>query len=233
MDYELLDEIASPVNELTGDSASPKGLVFHIMEDNSKPTSVLDIGFGSGNLGKLIKSNPETEHWHVDGVDGFLLSCSNSGLFEKRLYRNIWHGLVQDMPFDMLKQYDVVCLLDVIEHLTVDSARWLFRTLLTFMGDDSFLFVSTPLWFYPQSSQREGDLEEHLIGVPASSMLALLPVMYSVNVPLVGGFVYGKRSLDFSDFFYPTSDKGFDYAKGVSIANAVGLQCKPGVLFKY
>jgi hypothetical protein len=93
-------------------------------------------------------------------------------------------------------------------------------------------FISTPLWFYPQESINANDLEEHLIGVPASSMIALQPLMYATNHPLVGGFVFGKKSLDFVDFFEPTSNKSLTYDKGLAIANAVRMGLEPGIIYK-
>ncbi|GAB2563985.1 methyltransferase domain-containing protein [Dyella jejuensis] len=231
-DYALIDPIASSQLLPAGDSASPKELIFHILKDNAADVEVLDIGFGRGALGELIKGTPQTAHWSVDGVDGFEGACNHPALFERKIYRNIWHGLAQGVPSDRFARYDIICLLDVIEHLTADTARWLLRTLLTSMGDNSFLFISTPLWFYPQHSQQSGDLEEHLIGVPATSMMALLPVMYAMNPPLIGGFVLTKRSLDFIEFFQPTADRSFSYQRGMLIANAVNFQCVPGKFFK-
>jgi 2-polyprenyl-3-methyl-5-hydroxy-6-metoxy-1,4-benzoquinol methylase len=230
-DYELIDPIINSTLLPGGESASPKELIFHIMKDNAAKVDVLDIGFGKGQLGEMIKANQQTAHWSVDGVDGFEGSCNHPALFERKIYRNIWHGLAQSVPSDRFAQYDIICLLDVIEHMTADTAKWLLRTLLTSMGDNSFLFVSTPLWFYPQHSQQSGDLEEHLIGVPASSMMALIPMMYAVNHPLIGGFVLGKRSLGFIDFFQPTADKSFSYEKGMYLASAVNFQYVPGKLF--
>jgi 2-polyprenyl-3-methyl-5-hydroxy-6-metoxy-1,4-benzoquinol methylase len=231
-DYELIDPIINSTLQPGGESASPKELIFHILKDNAAPVEVLDIGFGKGHLGEVIKGNPQTAHWSVDGVDGFEGSCNHPALFERKVYRNIWHGLAQSVPSDRFAKYDIICLLDVIEHMTAETAKWLLRTLLTSMGDHSFLFVSTPLWFYPQHSQQSGDLEEHLIGVPASSMMALVPVMYAMNHPLIGGFVLGKRSLDFIDFFQPTADKSFSYEKGLHVANAVNFQGVPGKFFR-
>jgi hypothetical protein len=98
------------------------------------------------------------------------------------------------------------------------------------MADDAFLFISTPLWFYPQNTMQDGDLEEHLIGVPASSMMSLLPTHYSIVNPLVGGFVFKKRSLSFVRFFEPTSDKSFSYDQGMMVACAVGMNVDPGFL---
>lgn len=211
-----------------GDSAAPKALIFHILEDNSRPIEVLDIGFGAGNLGELIRSNPATVHWEVDGVDGFQANCHNAALIKKSVYRNIWHGLAQDLPAKQFENYTIICLLDVIEHLSADLAKKLLRDLLINMREDAFLMISTPLWFYPQDTVQPGDLEEHLIGVPATSMMALLPKMYAIAPPLVGGFVLGKRSLDFIEFFQPTSDKNFSYQKGMQIAEAIGCILQPG-----
>jgi hypothetical protein len=47
----------------------------------------------------------------------------------------------------------------------------LLKSLLTHLHPDAYLLISTPLWFYLQDQAQDGDLEEHLIGVPASSMI--------------------------------------------------------------
>jgi len=133
---------------------------------------------------------------------------------------------------EVISKYKIICLLDVIEHLNAETAKWLLRTLLSTMGGESYLFVSTPLWFYPQNQQQDGDLEEHLIGVPASSMLALIPKMYAINNPLVGGFVFGKISLDYVQFFQPTTDKNFSYEMGVNILKALNVPVQPGIVYK-
>ena len=230
--YQLVADIADPILIPEGVSACPLGIISHILADNSQPIQVLDIGFGTGRLGTLIKSNPPTSHWGVDGIDGWETNCQNKDLFSKQVYRNVWHGLAQDLPSEQIAKYNIVCLLDVIEHLTAETAKWLLRTLLTGLGPDSHLFISTPLWFYPQDRHQEGDLEEHLIGVPASSMLALAPTMYSINHPLVGGFVYAKRSLKYVELFQPCSDKSFSFAMGLTVLRAVNVPYQPGMLYK-
>jgi 2-polyprenyl-3-methyl-5-hydroxy-6-metoxy-1,4-benzoquinol methylase len=229
--YEAIAPIGNAVGNPEGDSASPKQLLFFILKDNSEPIEVLDIGFGVGRLGELIKSNPSTQHWQVDGIDGFEPNCQNEQLINKKIYRNTWHGLAQELPSEVLKRYKIMCLLDVIEHLEIENSKYLLRHLLSSMADDASLFISTPLWFYPQDTQQQGDLEEHLIGVPASSMMALLPTHYAVSGPLVGGFVLSKQSLQYINFFHPTTDKSFSYEKGLKIAQAIGMRLDPGVAF--
>ena len=229
--YELIEPIGGAAGFPAGNSASPKDLIFLILKDNSQPIEVLDIGFGAGALGALVKSNPGAQHWQVDGIEGFEANCQNQQLIDKNIYRNIWHGLAQELPSEQIKRYHVICLLDVIEHLDIESAKYLLRHLLSCMADDALLFISTPLWFYPQDAQQQGDLEEHLIGVPASSMMALLPTHYAIRHPLVGGFILAKRSLQYISFFQPTTDKTFSYEKGMKIAQAIGLRLDPGIGF--
>ena len=219
-------------DKVLGDSASPKNLIFHAVPNHEKAVNVLDVGFGAGNLGKLIKSNPSTQHWQVDGIDGWEANCHNSSLYEEKTYRHIWHGLAQELTTDQLNSYDVICLLDVIEHLNVNTSISLFRFLLESLSRTGVLFISTPLWFYPQDSVQSGDFEEHLIGVPASSMMALIPRMYSINQPLIGGFIFGKESLPYADFFHPTANKAFSYDMGLNIVQATGMRYEPGVLVK-
>ena len=66
----------------------------------------------------------------------------------------------------------------MIEHLDRDTAIELVRYILTNMNDNARFFISTPLWFYPQDTIQEGDVEKNLIGVPVSSMMAMMPQMY-------------------------------------------------------
>lgn len=230
--YEVITEVGPQRQTPMGDSASPKGMIFHILADNSEPVEVLDIGFGVGRLGEIIKANEQTRHWSVDGVDGWETNCLNADLFGRKIYRNVWHGLAQELPSDQIARYKIICLLDVIEHLNAETAKWLMRTLLSAMGRDAYLFVSTPLWFYPQGAQQDGDLEEHLIGVPVTSMLSLLPVSYSISHPLVGGFVYSKEALKYVELFQPVADKNFSFEMGMNVLRAVNVEYRPGTLFK-
>jgi 2-polyprenyl-3-methyl-5-hydroxy-6-metoxy-1,4-benzoquinol methylase len=221
-DYQVIVDLEESRSALGG-SMCPKSLIKHALKQNDATTNVLDIGFGSGDLGSFIRSDPDLAHWQIDGIDGWLPNVMNKSLFDKKLYRNIWHGLVQNMPIDLIQNYKIICLLDVIEHLNIETSKWLLRTLLTYMGHDSVLFISTPLFFWPQEKINSDDLEEHLIGIPATSMLALVPRAYMCGDQLVCGFILCKESLDYVDFFQPTADKGFTYDKGMKIANHIGL----------
>lgn len=228
-DYGFTDKKKEFQGLSAGSSASPRQLIFQLTDLMTQlSVNVLDIGFGIGTLGRIIKGNPDTFYWAVDGVDGFEPNCYNQTLINDHIYRDIWHGLAQDIPQKLFAKYDVICLLDVIEHLDKETAIELVKYILTNMNDNARFFISTPLWFYPQDTLQEGDLEKHLIGVPASSMMAMLPQMYSVNNPLVGGFIYGKASLDYVEMFSPVTNPAFSLAQGQAIADAIKFDCTPG-----
>jgi hypothetical protein len=215
-DYKICCEILPYEGVITGTSVALKSIISYIFPNMVESKTLLDIGFGRGELGLMVKNNPSTAHWNIDGIDGFIRTCSNVDLFEKRIYRNIWHGLAQDLTSMQLASYDVLCLFDVIEHLKVEEATDLLRLLLTSLGEGSRLVISTPLWFMPQGHDVEGDLEVHEFGVPASSMFDLHPTMFHVEPDfLVGTFVYEKSSSKYIEKFKPLNDPFFDFSAGL------------------
>ncbi len=224
-DYRIVADIPPTDHPFNGNSAAAKEIIKHVFPDNAVPRTVLDIGFGIGELARTLKTDPSTQHWHVDGIDGFAETCRNVELFKKGWYRNVWHGLAQDIPAAELASYDVLCLFDVIEHLDADTAKQLLKSLLAALGENSRLVISTPLWFYPQDHNREGDLEEHLIGVPGRSMLAMQPAMYLISSSfLIGNFVFTKDSLQYIDAFQPTTDRSFGYREGMQHLAELGVK---------
>jgi SAM-dependent methyltransferase len=224
-DYRIVAPIAPTDQPFTGSSAASKDILKFAFADNSVPRTVLDIGFGVGGLARMVKTDPALAHWQVDGIDGFDQTCRNVELFSKGWYRHVWHGLAQDIPLEALRQYDALCLFDVIEHLDPATAKALLRSLLEALGPASRLIISTPLWFYPQDQHRDGDLEEHLIGVPAASMAGLQPLLYAISPDfLIGNFVLGRESLAHIDHFQPTTDRGFSIAQGRAQVAALGLK---------
>lgn len=229
--YRIAAEIPPGDYHFTGNSVGLKDIVGHIFPDKTRPVSILDIGFGMGDLGRIVKTNPATSHWHVDGIDGFVDVCSNVELFQQGIYRNVWHGLALDIPPDALRSYDVICLFDVIEHLEPELAKKLLADLLDALAPGALLVLSTPLWFWPQSQQNPGDLEEHKIAIPARSLLLLAPVMYHIHEKyLVGTFVFSKKSIEHLDHFVPLTDQNFNFDAGLRHLEALGAKAD-GVLY--
>jgi len=224
-DYRVVADLPPSDHPFNGNSVAAKEIVKYVFSDNTAQRSVLDIGFGVGELARIVKSDPATRHWHVDGIDGFEETCRNSGLFTKGWYRNVWHGLAQDIDPGRLAPYDLLCLFDVIEHLDPATAKRLLGTLLESLGPNSRLVVSTPLWFHPQDHHRAGDLEKHLIGVPARSLLAMQPSMYLISPQfLIGNFVFTKDSLRHIDQFQSTTDRSFSLREGLAQLAVLGVQ---------
>jgi SAM-dependent methyltransferase len=227
-DYELISDIPNR-SIFFGGSAAIKDILFHVFPDPTKEIKVLDVGFGVGLLGQFIKSSSLIKHWEVDGIDGFFDTCCNKELFAQHIYRNVWHGLAQDLGEDLLGGYDLICLLDVIEHLDPESAKNLLISLLSALKPDGRLYLSTPLFFYVQGHVQDNDLEEHKIGIPASSMIGLKPLMYVVNLDgLCGNFIFSKNSLKYIEHFKPTTDKGFGSQQGLLECAAYNLQIDDG-----
>ncbi len=224
-DYKIVADIAVPPDYVfVGWSSSAKHLVPKVFGDTPRPVTALDIGFGRGDMGNHIKQDPLCKDWVIDGIDGFYRTCCNVPLFENCVYRNVWHGLVQDLDRARLETYDLICFFDVIEHLDASTAKRVLTDLLTWMKPDCKLAIGTPLWFLVQSHGEEGDLEPHLCGVPVTSLLNLAPVLYNINKTyLVGTFILDKSSLAHIDKFEPTTDRAFDEAAGLALVKRHGL----------
>ncbi len=215
-DYRLVQQIPAGEYHFSGNSAGLKDIVGYIFPNPERSVNLLDIGFGLGDLGRIVKTTSTLQHWQIDGIDGFRDACCNMELFSKGFYRNIWHGLAQELPMQALQSYDLICLFDVIECLEAVPAKQLLAHLLRAMRPDAQLVLSTPLWFWPQAHRCPDDLAEHKIGVPAQSLLALSPTMYHIHPEhLVGTFVFSKQSLALVDRFVPTTDRNFDFDAGL------------------
>ena len=140
--YQIISDIPPRDYRFAGNSHGQKQAPKYVYPDKAPTRTLLDIGFGLGELGRIVKTDNSTQHWHIDGIDGcFFDTCCNVDLFKKEYYRNIWHGLAQDIPVQ-LNAYDMICLFDVIEHLDADNAKQLLKNLLGALGDDSFLILS-------------------------------------------------------------------------------------------
>ena len=66
-EYQLTQPIAPGEYRFTGNSVGCKPIVAHLFGDTTVPRALLDIGFGVGDLGRIVKTHSATAHWHVDG----------------------------------------------------------------------------------------------------------------------------------------------------------------------
>jgi len=129
--------------------------------------SILDVGFGYGKWGFLIRDTFEVMigqnfnklDWKINitGVEPFN-KCITS--IQKELYNKIIAKDIFDV-IDDLDKYDLIIIGDVIEHFEKDKAYELLDKL--FEHSDNTL-VSTPLGFMPQGAWAGNEKEIHRSG---------------------------------------------------------------------
>jgi hypothetical protein len=113
--YELIEKIPLGDYKFDGGSVAQKGMIFHCV-DNAMNNQVLDIGFGLGHLGTIIKSNSSTAHWEVDGIDGYQIACYNEKLFEKNFTETFgmgWHKILMLIQLKSMTLFACLMLLNI------------------------------------------------------------------------------------------------------------------------
>ena len=128
-----------------------------------RPRSVLDLGVGFGKYGVLLREKLDIEpgrvkpeHWSVtiDGVEAF------------ERYRNPIYGFVYNrLAFedfsqdpDKYRAYDLVLLIDSLEHLDKQVGR---RVLGRLRSNNRHLIVSCPNFDCPQGAVNGNEYERH------------------------------------------------------------------------
>ena len=130
-----------------------------------RPRSILDVGTGFGKYGFLAREYLEI--WgedkkdfgkfdiRIDGVEGFedyITPC------HRYIYDNIY---LEDILAFAKKQdfkYDVVLMIDVLEHIEKKDGRVLLKTLTE---KNRNLVIATPSKFYEQEASFSNPLEIH------------------------------------------------------------------------
>lgn len=129
-----------------------------------RPRSILDVGVGFGKYGYLCREVLEIAHnryrpdeWvtTIDGVEGYHLYTNPVYSFA---YNHIYYGNITEIVHD-LPTYDVVLLIDVLEHFSKDEGTALIQDLLA--HTHKALIISTPLFPETKQEYRENVLEQH------------------------------------------------------------------------
>jgi glycosyltransferase involved in cell wall biosynthesis len=137
--------------------------ILKIVEVES-PNSILDIGIGFGKYGFLCRELLELPfgryHKHewkvvIDGIEAF--KEYHNPIYDYA-YDNIYYGDVLDI-IDRLGSYDVVLLIDVLEHFTKDEGIDLIKKIL--FHTNKCLIVSTPIYPSDQKEYLGNRFEEH------------------------------------------------------------------------
>jgi len=164
-----------------------------------RPSSVLDVGVGFGKYGVLLREaldipyeRYDKRQWaaRIDGIEAF------------RGYRNPLHEYVYDNVtykpvsecLDGLGIYDVVLMIDILEHFTKEQGMELLERLL--IHTRKALIISTPINPEPQEEYIGNSFEAHLsrwtpvdfarfeadfITLPVSDNQALIVKLYPIQ----------------------------------------------------
>jgi len=135
----------------------------------TRPKRLLDIGKGFGKYGFLAheyigiadtsKINPEKKMQEQSSIEIDAIEIDSDLLLPhlKDFYRNIFHKNVFDI-YKNLNDYDLVLMIDVIEHLEKEESKKLIDHFLSTGAD---IIIATPLLFFEQHLYQSV-YEEHI-----------------------------------------------------------------------
>ena len=131
----------------------------------TRPLSILDVGVGFGKYGVLVREylefwdgSPDYKNWkyRIDGVEVFEQYLTPLHTF---IYNNIYVGEASAILPTLPHQYDLILLIDVIEHFT--EAEGLAFLDLCFKRAKNVL-ISTPFVMAAQGDAFDNPHETHL-----------------------------------------------------------------------
>lgn len=130
---------------------------------SEKPKSILDIGIGFGKYGVLCREQLDIaferykkEDWNIiiDGIEGFE---KYKNPIHEYVYNKVYYGLVQDVIKDLKKKYDLILIIDVLEHFDKTEGEQIINKLL---NKCKSLLISVPA-IPEKQSYLDNDLEKH------------------------------------------------------------------------
>ncbi len=110
------------------------------------PKSILDIGVGNGTYGflcrqylEIAKRRLRKDEWEIQ-INGIEIFPEYRNPIWEYFYNDVTLGNILDIA-QTISSYDVILLLDVIEHFSKSNGRWLVNELLK---KTDYLLISTP-----------------------------------------------------------------------------------------
>lgn len=107
--------------------AAPRviNFVWEIQQQNPLPLRVLDVGPGWGKYERLLREYIKTD-LQIDAIEMWAPYVESFGLMAR--YDHLIIGDICNQPVELLALYDVVLMVDVLEHIeTVDALQLLAR----------------------------------------------------------------------------------------------------------
>lgn len=128
------------------------------------PQSILDIGVGFGKYGLLIRDTLEIpferyhqQQWQVK-LHGVEVFPAYKNVLHDYLYDQVLYGNILDLT-ENISHYDVILLIDVLEHFSKTEGLQLIENLLK--RTNKSLIVSTPAYPAPQEEYAGNKYEKH------------------------------------------------------------------------
>jgi 2-polyprenyl-3-methyl-5-hydroxy-6-metoxy-1,4-benzoquinol methylase len=151
---ELNRSAYSLLKDIRGNSADEgkAATIKYILENVGKNDKILDVGFGSGVYGKLLRA---FYYQNIDGLDVYEDNIKELGL--DKIYDNIYIKNILDFEFDY---YDLIIFGDVLEHIELELAK---NLLSRFISEKKCgkIIVSIP-YRYEQDEVYGNPYEKHL-----------------------------------------------------------------------
>jgi hypothetical protein len=126
------------------------------------PSSILDIGIGFGKYGFLSREYLDIAqgNYHkfkvrIDGIEGFKDYLTP---IHKTVYDKIYLGNALEVLPKIYKKYDLVLLIDCLEHFDQAEGQKLLKLI---SARARSVIVSVPSFWVPQGASFNNDLEEH------------------------------------------------------------------------
>lgn len=124
-----------------------------VLNNVDRSERILDVGFGGGVYGKILKA---FYYEHIDGVDVWGENINEMGL--NFIYDNIFIENVLNFEFD---HYDLIIMGDVLEHISLKDSKALLNR---FIDEDkvSKLFIQVPYMYENHEEWQGNPYEVHL-----------------------------------------------------------------------
>jgi trans-aconitate methyltransferase len=117
------------------------------------PTSVLDIGCGSGKYGVLMREYLPSAR--LDGIEGFAAYITD---VHRATYDHIYEVNAMEFVPKLDHGYDLAMMIDMFEHLTPDQGAQILQDL---SKHTEHILISVPVWHPEQDAMHGNVLQEH------------------------------------------------------------------------
>lgn len=130
----------------------------------TQPKSILDVGIGFGKYGflsreylELFDGRDKYNDWKrtIDGIEIFEDYITS---LNKMIYDKIYIGNALDILPKLDKKYDLILLIDILEHFNYDDGM---RILKMCEQQSSNIIISTPRHFFSQREMFSNPYEVH------------------------------------------------------------------------